>query len=515
MALPVADSAFYPTPEETLAIALTNVRYAYALSNVEVNVTDGSELYERFKVLSDLVSIAINNNELALADVSPLDATGDSLEELAGTYGVKKRPASSAAGTVIAGVVGSGTVTIPANFIATSAFGIQVQTTSAFTVSDGDGVTVQALSAGSNTDLEEDDIVTWDSAAIGSLEQTATVAAGGVTGGDDEDTEEELRGRLLSRLRDPGFGGNAAFVANTAENTSAGIQRCFVYMAPRGPSSYDAAIVRDAADRALSAAVINTAATGILATMPGSADLNATSVLPVEVDVVINTSLPLPVNAGGAGGGFRDAVPWPSTSEAVIDTFAEIVAIGALGGNDITVNSGAADPPKVGDRFGVWIADNEEMLELTVRTVAGGAGAWDIEVDGSVSSLDIGMLCSAGAVNLAQYAAEFLAALKLMGPGEKTSNIDKIPRALRHPGADVEFPQNMTALQLTAVINEHQEILNMTYATTSAGLAIYLAGTGASGLGTFVDRSSTPVATIETDPPNQLVLRHLSFRRQA
>jgi uncharacterized phage protein gp47/JayE len=511
MALPQVTDAFYPTPEEVLAIALTNVRYAYDTEGVEVNVTEGSELYERFKVFSDLVSIAIANNELALADVSPLEATGDALTELAGMYGVWARPASSAAGTVIVGVVGAA-VTIPNDYVCTSPFGIQFDTISAFTVGDGEGVTIQAISGGANTELEEGDIVTWDSAAIGTLDQTAVVGVGGITGGHDADTEEDVRRRLLQRLRDPSIGGNAAFVASVAEGASAGVERGFVHMAARGPSSYDVAITRDAGDRVLSTAIVNLVASTILGEMPGSADLNVTSVLAEEVDVIINMELPLPVNAGGAGGGWRDATPVPSTSEVAADTYGEITSV-QVDANRIIVNNSSADIPLAGNRIGIWDPDEEVMNEFTIRTVTGATGAYTLTLDGSVGFVEAGMFISAGAINLAQYASEFLAAMRALGPGEKTENIDKLPRALRYPSADIEFPQNLTSIQLTAVSNVHPEVLNMEYELDKA----LVAGTGdvaGGGTGTFEEIKSPTVATIETDPPSILVLRNLSFRRK-
>jgi hypothetical protein len=365
-------------------------------------------------------------------------------------------------------------------------------------------VTVQAVSAGIGTNLEEDEIITWDSAAIGKLNQVATVGAGGVTGGADADTEEVLRERLLRRLRDPGVGGNAAYVADTGENASAAIERCFVYMAARGPSSYDAAIVRHDGDRLLSAAVVNTAAVGILGVMPGSADLNATSVVAQYVDVIIDMTLPLPVNAGGAGGGWRDATPWPSTAETGVNVYAEVTLV-FPGVSTLRVNSTNTDPPVVGKRFGIWNPTTEAMEEFTIAQVTGGSGAYVITVDAATSSslswVTVGMYCSATAINLTQYAEEFAAAMRALGPGEKTSNIDKLPRALRYPSSDVEYPQSLTSLQLTAVSNEHPEILDMTYI-------------GRFATGTKVARVTPSVATIETNPPNILVLKHLSFRRQ-
>jgi len=519
MATPRVDNLFYPSPDESLAIALTSVIYSYDRNNIEVNVSEGTEIFERFKAFANLASVAIANNEIALEDVSPLDAVGEALTELAGTYGVFARPASSAAGSVFVGVTGGGTVAIPQSFVGTSATGIQYSATVGGVVGDGDPIAVQSISAGAGTDLEEGDKITWDSAAIGALDQVATVAQGGITGGAAADGEEDVRRRLLIRLRAPSVGGNAAQVSDFAEGASAAVERGFVNMAVRGPSSYDVAITRPTGDRVLSSVVVNNVANTVIGQMPGSADLNATSVIPQYVDIIINTTLPLPVGAGGAGGGWRDQVPWPSTAEAVANTYAEVTAVNVVA-STITVNSGAADVPAVSQRFQIWdpAPTIPVMHEFTILAVTGSAGAWVIEVDTSTSS-SLGFInlsttayfCSASAVNLGEYASEFLAAVLTLGPGEKTSNIDKLPRALRQPGPDVEFPMNLTSLQLTAVTNAHPEILDMTYA------ARIVPGTSAAAAGwsgTFTPRVSPDVATIETDPPNILVLRSLSFRRQ-
>jgi uncharacterized phage protein gp47/JayE len=508
MALPTVGSASYPTPDEVLGAILAALRYSYSRAGLTVNVAKGSEPYIRAKVFADRVSIALANNEIALTNFSPLDATGDDLTELASVFGITKRPAAAAAGLVTIGVA-TGSVTIPAGFQCTSALGIQYQTTSSVTVSNGDTVAVQAVSTGSDTNLAATSIVTWDSAAIGSLLQTATVAAGGIDGGVAEDTDEVLRTRLLRRLQFPAVGGNAAQVAAWAEEATAAVQVAFVYPAVRGPSSYDVVVVSSDADRALSTANVNTIEAAILGQMPGSADLNCTTVNGQAVDIIVNTTLPLPVNAGGGGGGWRDNAPWPSTADAA-GTFARVTSIANLLTNrQITVNSTAADPPVAGKRFGIWnptggSAGTGEMHEFTIQAVGGAPGAYVITIDSASDAIDFittWMYCSAGAVNLKTYAADFLAAMQLLGPGEKTTNTDILPRGRRTPGPDLEYPTDLTSLLLASVSNEHDEILNMTYAATY-------------DTGTVVARTSPGVPATTADPPRILTLQNLSFRRQ-
>lgn len=509
MALPQVGSVAYPTPDEILNQILSDVRYGYANIGVNVNVSRGSELYIRMKALASRVSIAIANNEISLKDISPLDATGDVLTELAGVYGVTRRAASYGAGNVVVSVLGGGTVTIPAAFVCTSPDGIQYQTTVSSTVSDGQVVAVSAVSAGADTNQAAATIITWDSAMIGNLGQNCTVDPGGIDGGAAADTDTVLRARLIERLSYPAEGGTWAQVKQFAENASSSVQAAFVYPAVRGPASYDIVLTKAGTDRQLSLTNVNSVAAGVLSKMPGSADLNCTAATPEYVDVILDASLPLPVNAGGAGSGWRDSTPWPSTAEAV-GVFAQVTSVANLtSASQITVDSTAADPPKAGDRFGIWnpaggTAGDGEMSEFAVLAVGGVPGAYIITIDttqsDAISFITTGMYCSAGAVNLKSYGAQALAAVQLLGPGEKTSNTDIIPRGARHPGSDVTYPISLSSLTLSSVSNAYPEILSIGYAARYA-------------TGTTNALSSPSLPATTADPSNILVLKHLSFRR--
>lgn len=510
MALPVVTNSEYPTPDEIRNQLLSEIRYGYDLISVPVNVSKGTELYIRCEAVANLVSIAIQNNKEALADISPLDAVSDALEELAGIYGITRRAASKGTGLVTVTVSGGGMVTIPISFRITAPNGIQYETTQANTVATAALVEVQAVSTGTTTNQAANTVMTWDSAAIGNLGQNATVTTGGIGGGANRDNDDILRRRLIQRLSFPAAGGNTAQVIQYAEAASAAIEAAFVYPAVRGPASYDVALTEagtgTGGDRQLTTTPIALAASNILANMPGSADLNTTTVSAQYVDVILNAALPLPVNAGGAGGGWRDAVPWPSTAEAGPTVFANITSV-TLASNLIRVNSGAADPPLAGKRFGIWdfAATTPVMREFSILSVAGGAGAWDITIDPNSSDgmgfVTTGMYCSAGAVQLKNYATDFLAAVRALGPGEKTASADILPRGRRHPTPDILWPTSLTNVVLKAVLTKHTELADLSYA-------------GRFDTGTTTTRTAPAVTATTSDPPRILVLRHFSIRAQ-
>ncbi len=492
---------------------LADYRFGMNRIGVTVNVEPGTEVYERFKAYANLASIVIANNKIALSNFSPLTATGEELTTLAGIFGVTRRSASSAAGKITARARNISSITIPSGFICTSAAGLKYATTSAVTSSATVfTLEVRAQTGGDATNLDPGALLTWDDASIGPLKLQAFVGvydsttqtyAGDISGGADEDDDEKLRERLIERLSFPAVGGNWSQAVQLAELSSASIEKAFAYPCVRGPGSYDIAIIKAGGNRTLTTDDINTAASAVTSQMPGHADLNLTSVSEMGVDVVINLSLPLPASGGGSGGGWRDAVPWPSTTESGGNGKPKITAVN-VNTSTITVNS-TDDIPVAGKHFGVWISTLQEMREYTILSVGGVSGARTIVIDvgtsDSMSGLAAGQYVSAGAFNLKAYAATFLEAMDKLGPGEKTTSTDILPRGARKPPPDVSYPASLTLEQLAALKNNHVEVLDAQYG-------------GRFSNGTTIGLSTPSPPATTADPPRILTLKQLSLRCQ-
>lgn len=514
MALPEVDNVNYPTPDEIRRQWLADYFYAGKYAGLSFNVAKGSDAYYRAQAVANRLSIPFNNNRLAAQANSPEDATGDDLTELAARHGVPERPAVGASGHSTV-TVASGSVTIPSGYKCTSGDGLQYQTTGSDTVSDGETVEIQAVDTGVGTNLAAATILTWDSAALGNLGQTCVVATGGLSDGADADTEEVLRTRLLRRLEFASAGGNPSQVNDWAEAASSAVEVAFTYSGLRGPSTYDVAIVSTDSDRIAASATVSTVAAYILGEMPGANNQIVTTVAAEQVDLIADIELPLPVNAGGAGGGWRDAVPWPSDAETGVNVYAEVTVI-ALATRQITVNSTNTDPPVAGKRFAVWNPTGGSdslgaMHEFTIQSVGGVSGAYVITIDASsdsISFITTGMYCSAGAYNVKVYAEELRDALRALGPGEKSSDPDMLPRGRRTPGPDVSYPSEITSVLLSQVSNEYPEILDIEYAD------VFDTGTGAAGTGLFTARTVPSVPVTTADPPNLLTIGNLAFRRK-
>ena len=510
-AIPTIGGIEYPTPDEVRSTLLAQIRYGYATAGVTVNVEKDSELWHRITAISGRVSQAIQNGRAGLLNTNPLRATGDALVEWARLFGVVVRPAASAAGFAkIALTDTTKTITVPIGFVCThTATGIKYKTTGPNTSkAHGSTVKVQAVSAGKNTDADPDDRLQWDKATVPFLDQIATVDVGGIDGGADADGEETLRARLLRKLGLPAVGGNPAHTVQLAEDASAGVRAAFSYPSILGPASYGVAVIGPADDIVLGSATTDAVAKAVKAEKPGYARANITSVTKEELDVIINLSAPLPRFAGGAGNGWIDAVPWPSIADAGV--YAEVTAFSVILGT-VTVDSTSADAPVVGRRFMLWdptidttTSKPKGFKQFAVAVVAGSSGAYVITVDAPGSELgfvQLGMYCTAAHEHAQEYADVLIEAMADMGPGEKSADADILQYARRFPSPDVQHPYSLTSTQLTAVQKSFGEILGIAFAARFE-------------TGTSVTRTTPSVPSMTKLAPNQLTIKHLSFRSE-
>jgi uncharacterized phage protein gp47/JayE len=491
-----------PTVNEIRDQLLNDIRYRFAREGMVANVKRGSAHYIRCEALANRISLALANGQLRLRDIDPYKATGEALVRLARFFGVTARPASKSSGfATIATETATTTVTIPLGFKCTSPAGDEYQTTAAYVgAADGDTVALEAVEAGA-VSADAGSFLTWNSASVSGLKPKLTVSIGGIGDGRDADDEETLRARLLRRLGFPVGGGNWAFVAAEAEAANASIEQAFVYPTMRGPSSYDVAIMGDADNLVLNVATQTAAANAVRAAMPGSIDeaLNLTTIALEPLDIVISLSLPLPTLAGGAGGGWTDGTPWPSTAENGANVYAEVTSVGS---STITVDSTSANPPVEGNRFGVWNVADETMYEFSVVSVAGSSGAYVITVDSSQAALLgkvlVGARCSAMAEKLQEYADAFVAYVKTLGPGEKTDDPDLLRYARRKPAPDVERPYSLTSTATNAIQSANPEVFDASFRSRTA-------------TGTTTAQMTPSVPATTADSPNKLTVANLSF----
>ena len=491
---------FYPTTEDVVNVYLRSLAGSCARKGIAYNVLPGSEAWLRARAIAAVVVPAFANNKLGLDAVNPLTAQGDDVINGAAAQGVLQRAASPATGYITAQVV-SGTVNIPDGHPGTMSDGTPITVFGAHPgIANGDPVLVTTTTTGEDANQVFGSPGTWDNASIGALKNKFTVAAGGLSDASDADTVEEVRQAWLERLANPGKGGNAAHVCELARGASASIASAWAYPGLT-PGSYGVAIMGATGDGALSAAVVTQAAAAIVAELPGHSNLNCTTITPQPVDVVIKVHAPLPKNAGGPGGGFLDATPWPNDTVPIVKATSYNSTTGVL-----TTNGASLSGLAIGNHIGIWDPDFEDssgnavgkMYEFVVSEALD-PGTVTIKVNGGFPKDFTDCYISAGSTNLVNWAASAVAAFATLGPGEKTSNIFLLPRSARKPDESVRGPQRLESRILNDIQSAHDEIADIGWTARYA-------------TGTTNALTAPTVSAAVTDPPRRLTLAHLAFR---
>jgi uncharacterized phage protein gp47/JayE len=162
------------------------------------------------------------------------------LDRRASIRGLYRLPAARATGSVTF----TGTGTVPSGSRVRRADGIEFETTAAVTLSMGTGTApVEGVLAGASANTAAAMPLTLTSPVTG-VSSSAVVAAGGITGGADRESDELMRDRLLERLREPSQGGAPADYVRWAREVP-GVTRAWAQRAYPQPGSVGLTFVVD------------------------------------------------------------------------------------------------------------------------------------------------------------------------------------------------------------------------------------------------------------------------------
>jgi uncharacterized phage protein gp47/JayE len=474
-------SQYYPTREEVQDLILRRIRIGGELAGHTINVAVGSEAWLRAKAIAGVIAHAFANNKIALQKYSPLTAEGDDVIELAAQYGVDERAGASASGTATARC--SGTVIIPDGYLCTAPNGEKYEVDGPVTITASGPVTIRAVNPGTAGNQSSGTVLTWDSASLGFLQRTLTASA--ITGGTEDDTWEEVRARLLDKLKAPPVGSNWSQIREWALESTSSVATCYVYPAVRGPSTVDLCVLgEDAA--VLSDTVCDVVEAYVLGEMGDHVDVSVTSVVEEDVDAVF--SLRLPSATSSTGGGWTDAVPWPPEP---------CIVVAHAGGVLTTDLAVGADDPAVGNS--IYIHDGSTLQGPFAITVVDDNGG-DVEItvspapSGDVTDCYISPSCE----SLDAYVETLTDAFAALGPGEKTESQYILPRGRRRPPIDQSDYSRAGHRIESELHSNHSEIIEARI------LAVRLTETT-----TDHDEPSIPAAA--ADAPRRLTLARLGF----
>ena len=443
------------------------------------NVSSGTEIFNRATAISQLVYGAAVAVPLAANAQMADSAQALDLVRLAKIF-LKRglRQAGPSAGPLVF------TASVSSNIAVAQGQQLLDPSGLIYQVADGGSYTpgsttapipLQSVSTGAATKLAAGTVLRWVSPPA-FVNPTATIGVGGLTGGTDQETYEDLRTALLEQLGNPPNGVNWASLTTAIEATTPAVQKAFAYPACNGPSTEHAAAVgpppgtttptgrnRDVDTLVTLPTVI---IPGALAGRPEFVETVITTVVNYPVDLAIGLALPASTLASpqGPGGGWLDANPWPYYSghtsyfpgtvpypTAGPAVYADVTAVASS--TSITVNADAA--PVVGSQV-CWVStDDWQLYEATVATVVSTTPNVSIPGYSCAVTLDtplvsvngvavaVGDFIFPNALNMATYVAAWLAGFAALGPGEKTSSAGLLPRAFRRPLASQSWPSTL------------------------------------------------------------------------
>lgn len=220
--------------------------------------------------------------------ILPDTAEAEYLARHASIWGMARKAATAAVGTVDA--TGSDGVDIPSGTVLTRVDGARFLTTADATVAGGTAaLAVEAEASGPDGNTEAARQLTFVSPIAG-VQAAALVAAGGLAGGADEESDTDLLARLLQRIRNQPQGGALADYERWALEVDE-VTRAWVYPLYLGEGTVGVTFVMDGRPDIIPlTADVDAVQAHIDTLRPVTAAVTAFAPIPYDVDMLIAVS---------------------------------------------------------------------------------------------------------------------------------------------------------------------------------------------------------------------------------
>lgn len=215
----------------------------------------------------------------------PDTSEAEYLARQASLYGIARQPATFAAGDVT--FTGTDDVVIPEGTTVRRSDGQEYTTDEDVTVAGGTAtVAVSTVVPGVVPNSDAGTSLSLISPLTG-VQSALVVAAGGIAGGEDAESDDSLRTRLLARMRQPPHGG-ADFDYEAWALEVAGVTRAWVYPSHMGPGTVGVTFVLDGEDDIIpDSGKVDEVEAYIDALRPVTAELFVFAPTPVALDMTI------------------------------------------------------------------------------------------------------------------------------------------------------------------------------------------------------------------------------------
>lgn len=434
-------------------------------------IEPGTDWYALATAEANLHGITAQNIRLVDSALTPLTATDEKLEDWRNALGVDAVPPAGARGRIVVKTTGNASIVAGTQLTHSSGNRYAVLVTYA-SVSNNDEIEVQAVDVGDATNLDPGEVLTWVVAPTNVKSQATVSTSEPLVGGAGDETDADKRTRILNRLRNTPAGGNWGHLRELALQSSPAVQNAYVYPALGGPASAKVVCTKrfdpDIRDfsRTPTDSTLDVVRNDVWGEFPDMNALVVQGAADEATSMALQVDIPDSVLEGGNGNGWLDATPWPQleTSDSGYVTVSAVTD-----SKTITVDANTSTAPVDGQtRIARWSPADQDFTTVLITSHSGAAGAWVLTVDQPLVDSDgdvvaAGDFVSPAAANLKSYGKTWRDVLESIGPGENTSDSNRIPRAKRHPLTDSEDSPELNASQTRQFQNAHAEVMDISY----------------------------------------------------
>jgi len=466
-----------PSPTEMRDQVLRDIRLEAIDSGIaEPPTQPGTDWFLLATASANLASIGLANIAISDEDKSLLTATGAQLDRIREAEGLPVVPAVGSFGKVRPTILGTTTILSGTHLLLPN--GLRIKVVGNYVgPTDGDEIDVEAVDVGSRTNATGGTVVRFVTAPTNVAVAAKVSSSYPLTGGTDVETDNRKRARILNTRRNKPAGNNWAYLRQLVLDKLGNVQDVYVYPALGGPASQKVVPIKDfdADLNDFSRAPNSSALAAIRGLIHGSVGIGDETIVQApadqSVDFSILVTIPDSALSGGNGQGWTDQAPWPP----LVGGDSGKVTISAVGaGNDsITVTAGTSTAPVDGQtNIAWWSSVDRKFYRALVIAHSGSAGAWVLTLDHPIvgkngAAPQTGDYISPDAHNLDDYGKLWVDTFRTLGPGEATSDGDRLPRSLRHPFVTDEDPSDVTTPVLLKIVAAYPEITGIAFGTAA------------------------------------------------
>ena len=386
------------------------------------------------------------------------EATGAALEAWAAAKGLSptRIPATGATGFLAANVSTGGCAYVAGDEARTKD-GMRFTVTTSGLYLPGSLIPMIATDTGPGTNIDAGTVLTWTVLRPGSA-TTATVYeqadGSGFSGGQNQETDDELRARIIDASANPAASGNDAEYQAAAEAVKGlSIQKAFTYPAVYGPGTIALVFTLQpdptSGSRVPNTAQINAVQAALQNAFPADDGLFVSALVASPVDVVLEVDW-----AAGAAG-WADVTPWPPYYSGG----GAIVVTSVTDETHFSLNGTTTVQPQEGQTIGFYDSTTGTFYRKQIaKGGISGAGPWAITCDTTNNASDttykpvVGQRAMPWSDSLQSLVQPVADHFKTLGPGEQFSSFFDVGNRQRRSPAPPAWPDTIGNRLIVGVI---------------------------------------------------------------